>query len=101
VRAQFAADPGRSWSLAVLAGALHTSTRNLQRQLAAAHTGYAALLAEERVSRAGALLSTTAASPAEVGYVCGYADQAHFTREFKRHTALTPARFREQFATRG
>ena len=37
-------------------------------------------------------------STAEVGYMCGFADQAHFTRQFKRHTAMTPALYRSEFA---
>jgi AraC-like DNA-binding protein len=101
VRAQLATDLGRDWSLAVLARALQTSPRSLQRQMASAQISYSVLLAEVRASRAGELLSTTDVSPAEIGYVCGYADQAHFTREFKRQTALTPASFRRQFAARG
>jgi AraC-like DNA-binding protein len=99
VREQIAADPGRGWSLAAMAQALHTSARSLQRQLAAAQTGYSALLAETRTSRASELLASSDMSSAEIGYVCGYADQAHFTREFKRHTALTPASFRLQFSS--
>jgi AraC-like DNA-binding protein len=101
VRAQFATDLGRGWNLTSLAQALHISPRSLQRQLAAAQTGFSALLAEARTSRAGELLSSSGISSAEIGYVCGYADQAHFTREFKRQTALTPASFRQQFLARG
>lgn len=93
-----AADPGRAWRVHTLAAALHTAPRSLQRALAAAGSGFSALLSEVRASHAGDLLARGELSTAEVGYVCGYADQAHFTREFKRHTALTPARFREQFA---
>jgi AraC-like DNA-binding protein len=37
---------------------------------------------------------------AQVGYVCGFADQAHFTRQFKRHTAMTPGLYRSEFAPR-
>ena len=38
---------------------------------------------------------------AEVGFVCGYADQPHFTREFGRRVGLTPAAYRADFAARG
>jgi len=44
------------------------------------------------------LLTGSPASPAEIGYACGFADQAHFTREFKRRTALTPALYRAEFS---
>jgi len=33
------------------------------------------------------------APPADVAAACGFCDQAHFTRHFKRHTSMTPARF--------
>ena len=31
------------------------------------------------------------AAPADVAVAVGFYDQAHFTRHFKRHTAVTPA----------
>ena len=33
------------------------------------------------------------ARPADVAADLGFYDQAHFTRHFKRHVAVTPARF--------
>jgi AraC-like DNA-binding protein len=33
------------------------------------------------------------APPADVAAAVGFCDQAHFTRHFKRHTSMTPARF--------
>jgi AraC family transcriptional regulator len=32
---------------------------------------------------------------------CGFADQSHFTRIFRRHTGATPARFRVRIASHG
>lgn len=46
---------------------------------------------QERVARVKALLSDGKASISEVAAVCGFADQAHLTRVFKRHCGLTPA----------
>ena len=34
---------------------------------------------------------------AEIGYLSGFADQPHFTRQFHAHTGLTPAQYRAQF----
>ncbi|MGH8944741.1 MAG: helix-turn-helix transcriptional regulator [Acidimicrobiia bacterium] len=34
--------------------------------------------------------------PADVAVSVGFYDQAHFTRYFKRHTGITPGRFRNQ-----
>ncbi len=59
------------------------------------------MLADVRLAAASRLLLGGTQSPAEIGYLCGYADQAHFTREFKRQTALTPAQFRQKQADAG
>ena len=97
-RRVLAADPGSRWTLRLLAGDLRTSPRSLQRRLAAEDSGFSSLLTAVRLAHAATLLTRSRQAPAEIGYVCGFSDQAHFTREFKRHTALTPAKFREQFA---
>jgi AraC family transcriptional regulator len=46
-----------------------------------------------RADRAVARLLAGRASLAELALELGYADQSHFTREFKRETGWTPARF--------
>lgn len=51
-----------------------------------------------RLAHAATLLTRPRQASAQIGYVCGFSDQAHFTREFKRHAALTPVKFREQLA---
>ncbi len=97
-RAALAADPGRGWTLRHLADALRVSSRSLQRRLQAEQTSFSRLLAEARLAAAAMLLGKSDRTAAEIGYACGFADQAHFTRDFKRHTALTPTAFRAQFA---
>jgi AraC family transcriptional regulator len=47
-----------------------------------------------RLDSAAAQLSTSEDSLAEIAYASGFANQSHFTRAFKRHTGLTPARYR-------
>jgi len=97
-RATLQADPGRHWTVPALAKDLQLSPRTLQRRLAEAGSRFGRLLAEARAAAAAQLLTGSPASPAEIGYACGFADQAHFTREFKRRTALTPALYRAEFS---
>ena len=92
------ADPGRHWTLRTLARDMNTSPRSLQRQLGVGRSSFSALLLETRLALSAKLLAQSQQSPAEIGYVCGFSDQAHFTRRFKEHSALTPGTFRAQFS---
>ncbi len=76
------------------AAALGLSQRTLQRRLAMAGISFSELLGEVRVRQAAAWLAHGAPTLAEIGFLCGYADQAHFTREFTRRAGLPPARYR-------
>lgn len=53
-------------------------------------------LAQRRVERAKQLLITTDAAVAEIALACGFCDQSHLTRWFKRLVKVTPAAFRAQ-----
>jgi AraC-like DNA-binding protein len=89
-------DLGRRWTLRALAEDLGTSTRSLQRQLRETG-GFSTLLSATRAHAAAELLMTTDHPLGVVGFACGYADQPHFTRDFKRRTAMTPAAYRSAF----
>jgi AraC family transcriptional regulator len=56
----------------------------------------AAYLRRARLERALAALADNRRSIAEIALDCGFSDQSHFTRVFRRHTGLTPARYRRQ-----
>lgn len=96
-RARLAQDCAAPWSLARLAADLGLAPRTLQRRLAAQGAGFSALWTEVRLAASARLLTAGSESTAQIGYLCGFADQAHFTRCFHRHTALTPARYRSEF----
>jgi AraC family transcriptional regulator len=51
---------------------------------------------QSRVSRARCLLTASSLSLAEIAAECGFADQPHFSREFKRLVGVTPRRFRRE-----
>jgi AraC family transcriptional regulator len=55
---------------------------------------------QSRVSRARCLLMTSSLSLAEVAAECDYADQAHFSREFRRLCGTTPFDFRRSAGSR-
>ncbi len=91
------ADPLRPRTLGEAATALGLSTRGLQRLLAAAGLTWSTVMAEARVRSASWWLLETARPIAEIGFLAGYSDQAHFTRDFGRRVGLPPGRYRSDF----
>jgi AraC-like DNA-binding protein len=91
------ADLMQPLTLPALAHAQGEAPRSLQRKLRHAGLGYTELLAEARCSSASWWLIHTATPFAEVGLVSGYADQPHFTRDFKGRVGMTPQRYRTAF----
>lgn len=87
-------DPARTWPIAAAAKQFGLSTRNLQRRLREQGGSYSGILRDARVRRAARAMLDTAASLAEIGYAAGFADQAHFTREFRRVLGASPAEWR-------
>lgn len=75
-----------------------TSVRSLQRVLAAAGLSYSSVLAETRLRAAAWWLLESTLSITEAGFLCGYSDQSHFTRDFSRRIGLSPGRYRDNFA---
>ncbi|MEU0554079.1 AraC family transcriptional regulator [Dactylosporangium sp. NPDC006015] len=96
-RALLAGDLVRRWTLRDLAAELGMSPRTVQRHLRA-EGGFSGLLAAARADAAAGLLIDTRHALGVVGFASGYTDQPHFTREFRRRTAMTPAAFRSAFA---
>ncbi|MFD4672581.1 helix-turn-helix transcriptional regulator [Lentzea sp. NPDC058450] len=91
------ADLPARWTVQCLAAHLGLSPRTLQRRLQP-DGGFAAVLATARADAAADLLMNTAHPLGVVGFACGYTDQPHLTREFRRRTAMTPAAYRTAFA---
>ena len=87
-------DVARNWSLGEAAGRLAISTRSLQRELGAQGLTFSTVLRRVRVDEAARLLRADTASLAEIGYCCGYADQPHFQRDFRRALNMSPGEYR-------
>lgn len=73
------------------------SCRSLQRALALQGLSFSLLHAEVRFRLAAWHLIQSAIPIAETGFVCGYSDQSHLTREFSRRVGIPPLRYREYF----
>jgi len=54
-----------------------------------------------RIDFASRQLSETRTSILNIALAAGFADQAHFSRTFRKHTGLTPAKFRSAFGCKG
>ncbi len=89
-----AEEPARLWRLEEAAGLLKLSPRQLQRDLAAEGTSFQGLLRGLRIREACGRLIEGDWSLAEIGYACGFADQAHFQRQFREATNVTPGDYR-------
>lgn len=91
----FATDPAHGWTLRQFSARCGMSERTLQRRLAKEGSSLQALLRELRAKTAANLLEDDSLSIADVAFACGYADQPHLSREFRRCIGMTPGHYRE------
>jgi AraC-like DNA-binding protein len=92
-----AVDLARRWTVGDLAHGFGLTPRTLQRRLQP-EGGFGRLLNRARAEQAARMLVKREHELGIIGFACGYSDQPHFTREFKRRTAMTPAQYRQAFA---
>lgn len=85
-----------SVTLASTAKAIGVSSSTLVHRLKQeAGKSFKGILNEIRISEAKRFLATTSLEISTVGNTCGFFDQSHFTREFKKAINLTPGAFRK------
>lgn len=89
---------GRPLTLAVVAGALSSSPRQLQRAYAqfGESTFQEDLLARRMAAAAELLIEQRAIPVRDVARLVGYRQAPHFAQAFRRCYGLPPARFREE-----
>ena len=63
------------------------------------HCSVGEYLRKRRVEHACHLIANSELSLCEIALTCGFADQSHFSKTFKRQVGLTPAHFRTLSAT--
>lgn len=98
LRQRLAADPVRRWTLAELAAEAGLSGRTLQRRLARHSVSFTRLVTDTKLEVAASILCD-ARGPglAEIGFLAGFSDQAHFSRMFNRAVGTTPGAYRADF----
>jgi AraC family transcriptional regulator len=100
VRERLEDDCTRTPSLAELAAAVGLDPSYLAAAFkSASGQTIGAFARERRLWRARALLTSPGVAPAEVAQRCGFADQSHLTRLFRRRFGVTPGTYRARFRT--
>ena len=98
LRQRLVADPARRWTVASLAAETGASPRTLQRRLTERSVSFSRLMAQARVEVAATYLCRAdGPALAEIGFIAGFADQAHFARTFTRAVGTTPRGYRADF----
>lgn len=78
---------------------LNVSSRTLQRDLQQRGLSFSALVGDCRAHTASMHLMVSKLPIAEIGFICGYSDQSHFTREFVKRVGIPPQKYRAAFGT--
>lgn len=89
-----ASDVARVWAWPEIAEILGESVRSLQRALSREETSLSELVRAVRVREACRLLETDDLSLTQIGFWCGFADSAHFSRDFKESLGMPPSAYR-------
>ena len=87
---------GRRPTIEDIAGALHISSRTLQRRLQDAGSSFQRVLEEARHHLARHYLNNSVLELNETAYLLGYEDGNSFVRAFRTWEGIPPARWREQ-----
>ncbi len=96
LRSEIYSNPHYNWSIQVMAGRLHISCGYLQNIYK--ETFFISCMSEvieSRITYAKELLVESDWSVGEVSYLCGYRNEVHFMRQFKKLTSLTPSEYRK------
>lgn len=91
-------DVAYRWNVSTLAARLNVSVRTLQRRLGEVPVKFQEIVRAVQLREASRLLLDTGHDLTEIGFCCGFSDYSHFSREFKKHTNLSPSEFRRKFA---
>lgn len=82
--------------IGAIAGAINMSIRTLQRRLAASGRTYKDLVDEVRLAEAQRALAESDSPLKAIAFDLGFAEQASFTRAFRRWTGQAPSEYRKR-----
>lgn len=88
--------PDRKMNIRLAAEMAGLSKRTFQRRLGDLQLDYNTLIDRERLKQAQSMLIKPDIPVTEMAFNLGYSDTAHFTRAFRRWTALSPRQYRRQ-----
>lgn len=93
-------DTVKRWSVQDLASETGVSSRTLQRRFAEKDETFSGLISKTRLEKAALYLcDNEGPGLAEIGFLAGYSDQAHFSRSFTQNVGTTPAEYKQNFAS--
>ncbi len=95
LRSEIYSNPHKNWSIPLMADKLHISSGYLQTIYK--DTFFISCMSEvieSRITYAKELLLESDLPVGEISYLCGYQNEVHFMRQFKKLTALTPTKYR-------
>lgn len=96
LRSEIYSNPHNNWSITEMAAKLHISNgylHNIYKETFL--TSCMSDVIQSRIAYAKELLAETDWPIGKISYLCGYNNEVHFMRQFKKLTSLTPKEFRE------
>lgn len=88
-----ASDPVRHWNLTEVAEKMGLSVRSLQRRLQEEKTSFSQCVMSARCQCAVFYITEGIANLSAVGFLSGFADAPHFSREFRKNMGMLPSDF--------
>jgi len=87
-------DVSRQWKIDELARASGMSKRSLQRRLKDVELSFSELVRMVRIRESCRLLKDPNTPITTIGFCSGFSDSAHFSRDFRASTGMTPSDYR-------
>ncbi len=95
LRSEIYSNPHNDWSIPLMADKLHLSCGYLQNIYKDTFfTTCMSDVIESRITYAKELLAESDCPVGEISHLCGYKNDVHFMRQFKKLTSITPTEYR-------